>query len=138
MTRDMIKDTYTCKYGGTFRYSHSKQRKSSSGYVSEIKVYTCEQCQGCGNRSKALAYGPARMEVSEKLDRYKNKANKLLQSPEGLRLRGLRCREPEFVFSVIKHAMGFTRFNLRGLGKVTVEAGLLFMAYNMKRYAMQP
>lgn len=138
MVRDMIEGTYTCRHGGTFRYSHSKQRKYASGYVSEIKVYKCEQCEGCPHRSKSIAYGPAKMEVSEKLDEYKSKANKLLQSDEGIRLRGQRCIEPEFVFSVIKHAMGFTRFTLRGLSKVTAEAGLLFMAYNMKRYAMQP
>lgn len=133
MSYDMIEDAYVCKHGGKFRYLSKGQRKSVRGYVSNFKLYVCDECNGCPHRSKGIVYRRVEMEVNERLESYKTKVSSLLQSPEGIRLRGQRCIEPEFVFSVIKHAMGFTRFMLRGLEKVNVEAGLLFMAYNLKR-----
>ena len=137
MSYDMQEDAYICRYGGKFLYKYSSQRKSIRGYVSNIKSYICEQCNQCPHRSKDIVYRSVKLDVNENLERHKTKASNLLRSPEGLKMRGQRCIEPEFVFSVIKHAMGFTRFKLRGLKKVSIEAGLLFMAYNMKRYALQ-
>ena len=39
----------------------------------------------------------------------------------------------EPVFGVVKHAMGFRQFMLRGLAKVEGEWKLVTLAYNMKR-----
>ena len=133
MVYDMLEDSYVCRHGGRFRYISKGQRKSVRGYVSNFKLYACDECNGCPHRSKGIVYRRGEMEVNERLEGYKSKASSLLQSPKGRWLRGQRCIEPEFVFSVIKHAMGFTRFMLKGIKNVTVEAGLLFMAYNLRR-----
>ncbi len=45
----------------------------------------------------------------------------------------LRQQTVEPVFGIIKEAMGFRRFSLRGLAKVSLEWTLVTLAYNMRR-----
>ena len=45
----------------------------------------------------------------------------------------LRQQTVEAVFGIMKHAMGFRQFLLRGHAKVTGEWQLLALAYNCKR-----
>ena len=54
-------------------------------------------------------------------------------SPEGRKLYALRKQTPEPVFGVIKSALGFRQFSLRGLDKVRGEWSLVTMAWNLKR-----
>src|ERR1700712_2074010 len=64
-----------------------------------------------------------------------------LQTPEGKRLYGLRKHTPEPVFGLIKSALGFRQFLLRGLDNVRGEwsparrlaGALVTLAWNMKR-----
>jgi transposase len=56
-----------------------------------------------------------------------------LQTPEGKKLYALRKQIPEPVFGIIKSALGFRQFLLRGLDKVRGEWTLVSMAWNMKR-----
>ncbi len=56
-----------------------------------------------------------------------------LQTQEGKTLYALRKHTPEPVFGIIKAALGFRQFLLRGLDKVRGEWNLVTMAYNMKR-----
>jgi len=51
----------------------------------------------------------------------------------GKELYGLRKETVEPVFGIIKEALGFRRFHLRGLGKVDLEWTLVRLAYNIKR-----
>lgn len=51
----------------------------------------------------------------------------------GRALYKLRQQTIEPVFGIIKEAMGFRRFSLRGLAKVTLEWDLVTLAYNLKR-----
>jgi hypothetical protein len=46
----------------------------------------------------------------------------------------LRKETVEPVFGIIKKALGFRRFHLRGLGKVDLEWTLVRLAYNIKRF----
>jgi hypothetical protein len=56
-----------------------------------------------------------------------------LRTTAGRALYKLRkeCSEP--VFGIIKEAMGFRRFRLRGKGKVSLEWTLVTLAYNVRR-----
>ncbi|CAN5480873.1 hypothetical protein BH09VER1_BH09VER1_53720 [soil metagenome] len=45
----------------------------------------------------------------------------------------LRQRAIEPIFGIIKEALGFRRFSLRGLAKVNTEWTLVTLAYNLKR-----
>jgi len=56
-----------------------------------------------------------------------------LKTPEGRALYALRKQTPEPVFGIIKGALGFRQFLLRGLEKVRGEWSLVTMAWNMKR-----
>jgi IS5 family transposase len=58
-----------------------------------------------------------------------------LKSPEGRALYGLRKQTVEPVFGIIKHAMRFRQFLLRGKAKVSGEWQLVSLAYNLKRMA---
>jgi len=56
-----------------------------------------------------------------------------LKTPEGRKLYALRKHTPEPVFGIIKSALGFRQFLLRGLDNVRGEWNLVTLAYNMKR-----
>jgi len=56
-----------------------------------------------------------------------------LSTKAGRELYGLRKQSIEPVFGIIKAAMGFDRFSLRGLGNVRTEWTLVTLAYNLKR-----
>jgi transposase len=58
-----------------------------------------------------------------------------LKTVEGRALYGLRKQTVEPVFGIIKHAMRFRQFLLRGLEKVSGEWTLVALAYNLKRMA---
>lgn len=63
----------------------------------------------------------------------KEKMRHRLQTREGKAVYRLRKQTVEPVFGVIKHAMGFRQFHLRGHPKVQTEWTLVTLAYNMKR-----
>jgi len=56
-----------------------------------------------------------------------------LRTPAGKKLYALRKQTPEPVFGIIKEAMGFRQFLLRGLDCVRGEWSLVTMAWNIKR-----
>ena len=56
-----------------------------------------------------------------------------LQTKTGRALYKLRQQTIEPVFGIIKEAMGFRRFSLRGLAKVELEWTLVCLAYNLRR-----
>lgn len=56
-----------------------------------------------------------------------------LASEQGQALYQLRQQTVEPVFGIIKAVLGFTRFTLRGQGKVAGEWDLVALAYNCKR-----
>ncbi|MDR1175501.1 MAG: transposase, partial [Treponema sp.] len=56
-----------------------------------------------------------------------------LKSAEGKKIYKKRKETVEPVFGIIKQAMGFRQFLLRGLGKVNQEWKLVCLGYNLKR-----
>jgi hypothetical protein len=56
-----------------------------------------------------------------------------LKTSEARALYALRKHTPEPVFGIIKSALGFRQFLLRGLDNVRGEWNLVTMAYNVKR-----
>ena len=54
-------------------------------------------------------------------------------TPEGRQRYKLRQQTVEPVFGIIKQALGFRRFSLRGLAKVSLEWTLVSLAYNLRR-----
>ncbi|MDO7285949.1 transposase, partial [Shouchella clausii] len=58
-----------------------------------------------------------------------------LHSERGATLYAQRKTDVESVFGHAKQNLGFRRFHLRGLEKVTVELGWLGLALNLKKMA---
>ena len=56
-----------------------------------------------------------------------------LETPAARARYALRKQTVEPVFGIIKSALGFTRFRLRGLAKVSTEWTLVALAYNCRR-----
>jgi hypothetical protein len=56
-----------------------------------------------------------------------------LKTEEGKKIYKKRKETVEPVFGIIKQAMGFRQFLLRGLEKVNLEWELVCLSYNMKR-----
>ncbi|EDY22468.1 transposase IS4 family protein [Chthoniobacter flavus Ellin428] len=56
-----------------------------------------------------------------------------VQTQAGRALYALRKQTIEPVFGIIKEALGFRRFRLRGLAKVNLEWTLVSLSYNLKR-----
>jgi transposase len=67
------------------------------------------------------------------VDPYFQKMREKLSKEEGKRLYNLRKQTVEPAFGIIKEAMGFRQFLLRGLEKVSGEWDLVCLAYNVKR-----
>ena len=59
-----------------------------------------------------------------------------LESERGRKLYRLRKQTVEPVFGIIKQALGFRQFHLRGLKKTNLEWTLVTCAYNLKRLAV--
>jgi len=59
-----------------------------------------------------------------------------LKTKAGRSIYALRKQTVEPVFGIIKSAMGFRQFSLRGLQKVTGEWALVCLAWNLKRMAV--
>jgi transposase len=59
-----------------------------------------------------------------------------MKTDEARRLYRLRKQSVEPVFGIVKQAMGFRQFLLRGIEKVDLEWRLVLCAYNLKRLAV--
>jgi transposase len=131
-------DEYECPQGKQLRYVQTKRSKSENGFWSERRIYECEDCSRCPVKEACTrAKGDRQIQIGVELERLKQKARMNLTSPRGLILRSKRPIEVEAVFGRLKQNWGFRRFLLRGLDKVTTEWGLLAIAHNVAKTALQ-
>jgi transposase len=129
-------DEFICCRGKHLKYIFTRQRKSDLGYISQRRVYECEDCSNCPLKSKCTrSIGNRRMEVGLRLNMLKEKATQNLLSDKGKKLRSQRAIEVETAFGMIKHNWSFRRFMLRGIDKVKTEWGLLSIAHNLAKLA---
>ncbi len=111
-------------------YANGDEVAALAGSGGDVLVAT-----GTGGRRRRHDFRPTRAEAPAK----EPKAEWLLAmaaklaSEEGRALYRLRQQTVEPVFGVIKAVLGFRRFSLRGLDKVTGEWDLVALAYNCKR-----
>ena len=130
------RDYYVCPMGQHMEYKGQRKSKSDLGYVSILKRYQAQNCEGCPLKSQCHKSKTNRIiEVNYNLNRYKQKARERLMSEEGIYHRGRRCTEPEAVFAQIKHNSAWNRFRLRGLEKVKTEFTLVAIAHNLRKLA---
>ena len=127
-------DSYTCPQGRKLRFVQESLIKTATGYERLQREYQSEGCQGCPLAGQCKkGEGPRTLAHSPNLEVYKAQAKANLCSEKGQQLRKRRGTEVETPFGDIKHNTRYRRFFLRGLEKVTAEAGLLAIARNARK-----
>ena len=109
-----------------YRYTTFDQERNK-----ELKVYMTAACGACPLRAQCTTSKHGRQlkrwvhqEVLERLQQ-RNRAR-----PDLLKLRKTLAEHP---FGTIKRTMNQGYFLLKGIKKVTTEAGLTVLSYNLKR-----
>lgn len=138
MAYDAEKDELICPAGKRLTYQYSSHPKTDNGYRAERRCYAAEDCSGCPWKEQCTkAKGNRKVYVGFQLKAWRQQARENLTSEEGKKLRSLRGVEVESVFGRLKEDWGFRRFLLRGIEKVKTEFGLLCIAQNMAKLAVQ-
>ena len=134
MAYDPDKDEYTCQNGKKLKAVYAGERKSKSGYTSEVTYYECESCDGCPFKKKCTkSKGNRKLQVSKKFIEQRAKSLERITSENGILLRMNRSIQSEGAFGVIKQNYAFRQFLLRGKRKVFTEILLVAMAYNVNK-----
>ena len=131
-----VTDCYYCPMGQPMQRIRDSKRTNSNGFEQTYACYQAQNCQGCPLRGMChKRMGNRIIEVNHTLRELKAKARALLLSPEGIKHRKKRPVDVEPVFGNIKFNKGFKRFMLKGCEKVEIEAGLLSIAHNLKKWS---
>ena len=131
-------DYYVCPMGQHMENKGTYSKATSTGFIQQLTKYQAKNCQGCPlNGICHKSKGDRIIEVNHHLNKLKQQANRRLLSEEGIKKRKQRCHDVEPVFANIKSNHGFKRFMLRGKQKVTIEAGLLALAHNLRKKTFQ-
>ncbi len=135
MEYDKTKDEYICTGGKRLSFVENKKKKNKSGYISNTKVYECEDCSRCSVREnctkskynkRLLVYPDFRELRQESLDN--------ITSKKGIELRMNRSIQAEGSIGVMKQDYGFRRFLRRGQINVTTEMLLLCFGFNINKF----
>jgi hypothetical protein len=133
---DKERDQYKCPAGQLLDFTGTKETKSESGYTFMKRIYKSRCCDHCAHKEKCCKGKKDRkIEISPKLNKYKNLVRKNLESETGKKLRSQRGVDVESVFGQIKHNDQFRRFYTRGLENVSTEWGIMSIAHNIKKMA---
>ena len=134
MDYDLEKDEYTCQGGRKIRAKYVGERKSRSGFISEITYYECDDCAGCPHKKGCTkAKGNRKLQVSKKFIAQREASLTRITSELGILLRMNRSIQSEGAFGVIKQNYGFRQFLLRGHKKVSTEIFLVAMAFDVNK-----
>ena len=127
-------DEYTCHNQKQLIPIHTFNKKSATGYVSEVTVYECESCEGCPHKEKCTkAKGNRRMQVSKAFIEKRQKSLENITTEKGILLRMNRSIQAEGAFGVLKQDRQFDRFLTKGKPNVTTELLLLCFGYNVNK-----
>jgi transposase len=138
MVYDAEKDELVCPAQKRLVYRYTTHPKTDNGFRAERRMYEAQDCSACPLKPQCTrAAGNRRAEISFQLQAWKQQARQNLLSEQGQSLRSQRGVEVESVFGRLKEDWGFRRFLLRGVAKVKTEWGLLCMAHNMAKLAVQ-
>lgn len=131
-------DSFICRNGKQLIHVGKRKYVTEAGYETVRDYYRCEDCNGCPYAAECKSTEKARtIRVAHRLNELKKVANANLCSEKGLELRSKRVVEVEQVFGRIKGCWSFRRFYLRGADKVKIEWGLLAIAHNITKMALE-
>ncbi|MFM1541429.1 transposase [Helcococcus ovis] len=117
-------DSYESKDGDLFVRIKDKKRVKKSGYISTSKVYKCFDWNKDGFKTKSLYF-------TEIFEKYRLNYLENITSLEGINERINRSIQAEGEFSKLKEALGYKRFNHKGLKNVVTEISIMAIAMNL-------
>lgn len=128
------KNCFYCPMGQQMQCVGTTTDITEAGYTKVLHRFQAINCDGCTIRSAChKGKGNRNIEISLRLRELKANARELLTSEKGIMHRKKRPVDVEPVFGMIKQNRGFRRFLLKGLDKINIELGLLFLAHNLRK-----
>lgn len=133
---NQTEDYYVCPMGQKMHNTGTHTQSTTTGFKQTITTYQSKNCSTCPlNGVCHKSKGNRIISINYNLNKHKQQAKENLQSEQGIAHRKKRCYDTEPVWGNIKHNHHFKRFMLRGMKKVTVEAGLLSLSQNLRKKA---
>jgi len=130
-------DFYVCPMGQKMLFQKTIASKTKSGYVQYQNIYQAANCEGCPMRGLCFkAKGNRIIRHNPRAAKYRKQARQRLETLRGIHLKKKRNIDVEPVFGHLKQCRHFRRFLLTGLEGVNIETGLLVIAHNLKKYAV--
>ena len=131
LTYDKKKDEFICPSGIKLKFEKEKPDITKTGFVRNVRVYRSENghCDKCPFHK----LGTKTLSFSREYEKLKKQARSNLDSAKGIELRKRRGNELESVFGDEKLNKLKKRYHLRGLKKVNIEAGLYYIAHNIRK-----
>ena len=129
------KDEFICKNGIKLQFEKEFEEHTKAGYVKIIKKYRAEEgkCPSCLFYAQCTKAQARTIDVSWNGETLRQQARENLNSQKGIELRKRRGNEVESVFGDAKFNKNKKQYNLRGIEKVTLEAGLYYIAHNLRK-----
>jgi transposase len=133
---DNVMDEFHCDCGAVLVFEKETKELTRTGYVKKVRRY--KACEGHSSECVIQKKRKTRdvmqtLKVSWKAERLKRQAKRNLDSEKGRELRKRRGYEMESVFGDQKLNKLKRRYHLRGLEKVSVEAGLYYISHNLRK-----
>ena len=126
------KDYFVCPMGQHMKKTGEGNRKSDSGFISNVSYYEAKKCDCCPLKCMCYkAKGNRRIEVNHNLNHHKERVRQLLTSEEGLYHRSMRPIEPESVFGQGKSNKQYYRFRHFGKNLITMDFAIFAIAFNL-------
>lgn len=128
-------DFFICPRGRRLFFQEERITENAHGYQSTSRTYVCEDCSGCSFREQCTKSkeNSRVIKVNRKLDAYRDKTRKNLNSDKGMDLRKRRGYEIETFFGDAKHNQGCRRAHLRGLEKNNLDLAWICISYNLRK-----
>ncbi len=136
---DKKKNEFTCINNNKLLFVGDKKEITKTGYKRTISSYQCKEgsCKYCRSKKKCLNVknktNTRTLQLSWLAERLKEQARQNLNSQKGKELRKRRANEVESVFGDEKLNKLKRRYHLRGMKKVSLEAGLYYISHNLRR-----
>ena len=129
------KDEFICKNNERLSLVDKFEEITRTGYIRTINKYQAPEgvCINCPFRALCTKSKARTLELSWKGELLKQQARENLESEKGKELRKRRGNEIESVFGDGKLNKNKDRYLLRGLSKVNIEAGLYYIAHNLRK-----
>lgn len=136
MRWDKENESYQCPTGEHMPFTGIRRRTSETGYQLVYAQYQAPvACASCPLASTCAVAKAGIIEVSHRLEYFREEAYERLTSEEGIKHRKRRGHDVETVFGSIKHNHYFRRCTMRGLSAVSIETGLMLIAHNLRKWA---